>query len=169
ARETRPQADPVRRAALLFCAGGGRRLGGAAREVRDPAARGPSGTHNRICRAGISGHRSDRRLLARGRAAAGKIARGGAHLPARPAGAPQPGERFRNPALARTYRELAKGGRDAFYRGRIAREVVAYSQRVGGLFSLKDFEDNQPTWVEPVSTSYRGYEVWELPPNGQGI
>jgi len=83
--------------------------------------------------------------------------------------APRAGDRFKNPGLARTYREIAAGGREAFYRGRIAREIVAYSERVGGLFTIKDFEDDQPTWIEPVSTTYRGYEIWELPPNGQGI
>ena len=83
--------------------------------------------------------------------------------------APRTGEMFRNPLLARTYRDIAKGGRDAFYKGRIAREIVAYSERAGGLFSRKDFEDHSSTWVEPVSTNYRGYDVWEIPPNGQGI
>jgi gamma-glutamyltranspeptidase/glutathione hydrolase len=83
--------------------------------------------------------------------------------------APRAGELFKNPGLARTYREIASGGRDGFYRGRVAREIVAYSQRAGGLFSQKDFEDDQPTWVEPISTTYRGYEVWELSPNGQGL
>ncbi len=83
--------------------------------------------------------------------------------------APRPGEVFKNPALARTYRAIAKGGRDAFYKGSIAKEVVAFSERNGGLFSLKDFADHTSTWVDPVSTTYRGHEVWELPPPGQGI
>jgi len=83
--------------------------------------------------------------------------------------APRHGEVFRNPAIAATYRLLAKDGRDAFYRGEIARRIVAYSQQVGGLFSMRDFEDHASTWVDPVSTAYRGYTVWELPPNGQGI
>ncbi len=83
--------------------------------------------------------------------------------------APRAGEVFRNPALAKTYRAIAQGGRDAFYRGSIARDIVAFSEKQGGLFSLKDFEDNEPTWVEPVSTGYRGFEVWEIPPPGQGI
>jgi gamma-glutamyltranspeptidase/glutathione hydrolase len=83
--------------------------------------------------------------------------------------APRTGELFRNPYLAQTYRELAEKGRDAFYRGRIAREIVAYSDRVGGLFTLQDFAEHTSTWVEPVSTTYRGYQVWELPPPGQGI
>ena len=83
--------------------------------------------------------------------------------------APRVGEVFRNPALAETYREIADGGADAFYRGRIADEIVAYSDRVGGLFALADFTDNAPRWVTPVSTNYRGYDVWELPPPGQGI
>jgi len=83
--------------------------------------------------------------------------------------APAKGEVFRNPALARSYRDIAQEGRDAFYRGRIARELAAYSHRVGGLLALKDLEDHRSEWVEPVSTNYRGYDVWELPPNGQGI
>ncbi len=87
-----------------------------------------------------------------------------------PAGhAPRPGDVFRNPQLARTYREIAEHGRDGFYRGRIAHEAVAYSESHGGLLSLRDFEDDSPTWVDPVSATYRGYEVWEIPPPGQGI
>jgi len=82
---------------------------------------------------------------------------------------PRAGEVFRNPALARSYREIARNGRDAFYKGRIAREIVAFSEKNGGLFSLKDFADHTSTWVEPVHTNYRGYEVWEIPPPGQGI
>lgn len=83
--------------------------------------------------------------------------------------APRAGDLFKNPQLAQTYREIAKRGRDGFYKGRVAGEMVAYSDRVGGLFSLKDFEDDKATWVEPVSTTYRGYRVWEIPPPGQGI
>lgn len=82
---------------------------------------------------------------------------------------PRPGEVFKNPNLARSYRAIGKGGRDAFYRGDLAREMVAFSEKNGGLLALKDFEDHTSTWVEPVSTSYRGYEVWEIPPPGQGI
>jgi gamma-glutamyltranspeptidase / glutathione hydrolase len=83
--------------------------------------------------------------------------------------APECGQVFQNPGLGRSLRAIARDGRDAFYRGSIASSIVAYSQQVGGLFALKDFEDHTSTWVEPVSTNYRGYEVWELPPNGQGI
>jgi gamma-glutamyltranspeptidase/glutathione hydrolase len=83
--------------------------------------------------------------------------------------APRPGDIFRNPALARTYQEIARGGRDAFYKGRIAREIVTFSEKNGGLLSLKDFEDHTSTWVEPVHTTYRGCKVWEIPPPGQGI
>jgi gamma-glutamyltranspeptidase/glutathione hydrolase len=83
--------------------------------------------------------------------------------------APRTGEVFKNPYLAKTYRAIAKGGRDAFYKGPIARDIVAFSEKEGGLFALKDFEDDEPTWVDPVSTTYRGYEVWEIPPPGQGI
>jgi gamma-glutamyltranspeptidase/glutathione hydrolase len=83
--------------------------------------------------------------------------------------APRAGELFKNPGLARSYRDLASNGRDAFYRGRIAREIVAFSEKNGGLFSARDFADHTSTWVEPVSTTYRGYRVWEIPPPGQGI
>lgn len=83
--------------------------------------------------------------------------------------APKAGEVFKNPNLAKTYREIAEKGRDGFYKGRIAKEIVAYSDKAGGLFTLKDFADHTSTWADPVSTSYRGYDVWELPPPGQGI
>ena len=83
--------------------------------------------------------------------------------------APKFGEVFRNPALARSLRTIAKDGRDAFYRGGLARAIVAYSKSAGGLFEMKDFEDHTSTWIDPVSTNYRGYDAWELPPNGQGI
>ncbi|HEV3143315.1 MAG TPA: gamma-glutamyltransferase [Gemmataceae bacterium] len=83
--------------------------------------------------------------------------------------APAKGDVFKNPALAQTYRLLAKDGRDAFYRGPIAEQLVAYSERVGGLLTLRDFAEHTSTWVEPVHVPYRGYEVYELPPNGQGI
>ncbi len=83
--------------------------------------------------------------------------------------APRPGDVFKNPFLARTYRGIAKNGRDGFYKGRIAGEIVAFSEKNGGLFALKDFEDHTSTWIDPVSARYRGYDVWELPPPGQGI
>lgn len=83
--------------------------------------------------------------------------------------APAVGELFRNPRLAATYRAIATGGADAFYRGEIADAIVAFSKTNGGFFARRDFEDHRNDWVEPVSTNYRGYDVWELPPNGQGI
>ncbi len=83
--------------------------------------------------------------------------------------APQKGEIFRNPALAKTLQAIADGGRDAFYKGDIARTIDAFMQREGGFLSYRDLAEHTSTWVEPVSTDYRGYEVWELPPNGQGI
>ena len=82
---------------------------------------------------------------------------------------PRVGEVFRNPALARTYRLIADGGRDAFYRGEIADRLVAFSERKGGLFAAEDFARHASEWVEPVRTTYRGYDMWELPPPGQGI
>lgn len=83
--------------------------------------------------------------------------------------APNIGEVFRLPNLAASYRAIAAGGRDAFYRGEIAKQIVAFGEKNGGFLSMKDFEDHTSDWVDPVSTSYRGYDVWELPPNGQGI
>jgi gamma-glutamyltranspeptidase/glutathione hydrolase len=83
--------------------------------------------------------------------------------------APAKGTTFRNPYLARTYRQIAQGGRDAYYRGPIARQIVKFSEQNGGLFSLRDFEDHTSTWVDPVSTTYRGCQIWEIPPPGQGI
>ena len=83
--------------------------------------------------------------------------------------APRFGEIFKLPHLAASYRKIAAGGAKAFYEGDIAKEIVAYSEQHGGYFTLKDFADHESTWVEPVSTNYRGYDVWELPPNGQGI
>jgi gamma-glutamyltranspeptidase/glutathione hydrolase len=83
--------------------------------------------------------------------------------------APGAGEMFRNPDLARSLRLIADGGVDAFYKGQIAKEVEKYSNEVGGFLSAQDFAKTEATWVDPVSTNYRGYDVWELPPNGQGI
>ena len=83
--------------------------------------------------------------------------------------APQKGELFRNPRLAATLETLAKEGRDAFYKGRIAREIGDYMARNGGYLSADDLAAHNGDWVEPVSIDYRGYRVWELPPNGQGI
>jgi gamma-glutamyltranspeptidase/glutathione hydrolase len=83
--------------------------------------------------------------------------------------APRAGEVFKNPFLARSYREIGEKGRDAFYKGRLAREMVACSEKYGGLFAMKDFEDHTSTWVDPVSTSYRGHDIWQIPPPGQGI
>ena len=83
--------------------------------------------------------------------------------------APRAGEIFRNPNQARVLRAIAEEGPSAFYRGAIAEEIVRFSQAHGGYFAAEDFAEHQSEWVEPVSTSYRGYDVWELPPNGQGI
>jgi gamma-glutamyltranspeptidase/glutathione hydrolase len=83
--------------------------------------------------------------------------------------APRAGEVFRNPNLAASYQAIAEGGRDAFYKGTIAEKTVRFSEEQGGLFSLRDFAEHSSTWVQPVSTTYRGYQVWEIPPPGQGI
>ena len=83
--------------------------------------------------------------------------------------APEVGEIFRNPGLAASYRAIAAQGREAFYNGELARKIVEFSEKNGGYFSLRDFTDHRSEWIAPVSTNYRGYDVWELPPNGQGI
>jgi gamma-glutamyltranspeptidase/glutathione hydrolase len=83
--------------------------------------------------------------------------------------APAKGEVFRNPYLADTYEKIAKKGRDEFYKGSIARVIDEYMKRNGGFLSYNDLASHTSEWVEPVASSYRGYEVWELPPNGQGI
>lgn len=83
--------------------------------------------------------------------------------------APQHGETFRNPSLAVSLEKVAHGGRDAFYRGDIARSIDKFMGEVGGFLRFEDFAEHKSEWVEPVSVEYRGYDVWELPPNGQGI
>jgi gamma-glutamyltranspeptidase / glutathione hydrolase len=83
--------------------------------------------------------------------------------------APRPGEIFRQPNLARTLRTLARDGRDAFYKGEIARAIVDYCEKNGGFISLADLAAHKSEWVEPISTTYRGYTVYEIPPNGQGL
>ena len=82
---------------------------------------------------------------------------------------PRTGETWRNPNLANTLEKIARGGRDAFYKGDIARTIDAYFKANGGFLRYEDLAAHQGEWVEPVSTNYRGYDVWELPPNGQGI
>jgi len=82
---------------------------------------------------------------------------------------PAKGEIFKNPYLANTLEKIANGGRDAFYKGDIARIIAAYMKEQGGFLSYEDLAAHTSEWVEPVSTNYRGYDVWELPPNGQGI
>ncbi len=83
--------------------------------------------------------------------------------------APREGEIFKNPALAHTLGLLAAQGRDVFYRGEIADKIDAFMRAHGGFLRKVDFEQHTSTWVEPVSVNYRGYDVFELPPNGQGI
>jgi gamma-glutamyltranspeptidase/glutathione hydrolase len=83
--------------------------------------------------------------------------------------APVKGEMFRNPRLADTYEAIAEGGRDAFYKGDMARAIGDYMAENGGFLSYEDMAAHESEWVTPVSTNYRGYDVWEIPPNGQGI
>jgi gamma-glutamyltranspeptidase/glutathione hydrolase len=82
---------------------------------------------------------------------------------------PQKGDLFKNPHLANTYKDIAKNGRDAFYKGAIAKTISQFIKEQGGFLSYEDLAAHTSEWVTPVSTNYRGYDVWELPPNGQGI
>jgi gamma-glutamyltranspeptidase / glutathione hydrolase len=81
---------------------------------------------------------------------------------------PAEGEIFKNPDLANTLTTLAKGGRDEFYKGKIAHTIDAYFKRIGGDLRYEDFAEHHGEWVDPLSVNYRGYDVYELPPNGQG-
>lgn len=83
--------------------------------------------------------------------------------------APRKGETWRNPNLARTLETIGRDGRDAFYTGAIARTIDAYFRANDGFLRYEDLAAHRGEWVTPVSTNYRGYDVWELPPNGQGI
>lgn len=79
------------------------------------------------------------------------------------------GDVFKNPALGESLRQVAAHGREAFYHGKLTELMVKFLDAQGGTHALKDFEEFQPEWVEPISTTYRGWSVYELPPNGQGI
>src|SRR5438067_6579693 len=83
--------------------------------------------------------------------------------------APAKGDIFKNPMLAKTLRLIGKKGRDAFYKSEIADKIDSFMQANGGFLRKADFEKHASTWVDPVSTNYRGYDVFELPPNGQGV
>ena len=82
---------------------------------------------------------------------------------------PRKGEMFRNPRLANTYRKIADDGRDAFYKGEIAKRIDSYMREQGALLRYEDLAQHESEWVTPVSTNYRGWDIFELPPNGQGI
>lgn len=83
--------------------------------------------------------------------------------------APRAGEIFRNPDLAKTLRELAASKVESFYRGELAQRLVAFSRATGGYLCLDDLQAYQPRWVTPLRLNYRGYDIWEIPPSGQGL
>jgi gamma-glutamyltranspeptidase / glutathione hydrolase len=83
--------------------------------------------------------------------------------------APKKGELWRNPNLANTLEKISREGRDGFYKGATAKTIADYIQAQGGFISAKDLANHKGEWVEPISTNYRGVDVWELPPNGQGL
>lgn len=82
---------------------------------------------------------------------------------------PEKGQIFKNPDLANTLAAIANGGREVFYQGKIAKKIDQFMKTNGGYLRYKDFSTHTSTWVEPLSTNYRGYDIFELPPNGQGI
>ena len=79
------------------------------------------------------------------------------------------GDTFKNPALGESFRQIASKGRDAYYKGSMTTNLVKFLQAQGGTHTLEDFAEYQPEWVDPISTTYRGWKVYELPPNGQGV
>ncbi|HEY6806271.1 MAG TPA: gamma-glutamyltransferase [Pyrinomonadaceae bacterium] len=83
--------------------------------------------------------------------------------------APRAGEIFRQPNLARTLKTLAEGGRDALYKGPVGKALVDYMKAHGGFITMDDLAATRCEWVDPISTNYHGYQVYEIPPNGQGI
>src|SRR5206468_3911536 len=87
----------------------------------------------------------------------------------RDAMAPAVGEVFRNRDLAKALRLIAEGGAAAFYKGPIAKAILKTSDRLGGTLAAGDLSEFEPEWVEPISTDYRGWKIYELPPNGQGM
>ena len=82
---------------------------------------------------------------------------------------PQLGDVFKNPALGESLRQVAAKGRDGYYKGKLAESLVKFLREQGGAHTLEDFAEFEPEWVEPISTTYRGWQVFELPPNGQGV
>tara|TARA_B100000989_G_scaffold63530_1_gene43923 strand:- start:9369 stop:11054 length:1686 start_codon:yes stop_codon:yes gene_type:complete len=82
---------------------------------------------------------------------------------------PKKGQVFKNPDLARTLRLIAKNGKKGFYEGETANTIANFIKKQGGFLSYNDLKNHKSEWIEPVSTNYRGYDIWELPPNGQGI
>jgi len=82
---------------------------------------------------------------------------------------PSEGEIFKNPLLAKTYKTIAKKGKKGFYNGKVARAIAEEVEQQGGFLTTADLSSFEVEWVDPVSINYRGYDVWELPPNGQGI
>jgi gamma-glutamyltranspeptidase/glutathione hydrolase len=83
--------------------------------------------------------------------------------------APSPGDLVRLPVLAETIREIGRTGAESYYRGEIAADIDAYMRRIGGFLRAEDLAAFYPEWVEPLSVNYRGYDIWEIPPNGQGM
>ena len=83
--------------------------------------------------------------------------------------APKAGEIFRNPRMAATLKRIAAEGADYYYQGEVAEKLVRCSEKLGGLFTLKDFADHRSDWVEPITANYRGYDIFEMPPTSQGF
>jgi gamma-glutamyltranspeptidase / glutathione hydrolase len=82
---------------------------------------------------------------------------------------PKKGDIYKNPNLAHTLEIISKEGRDGFYKGEVAQQIQDHLKSVGGFITTEDLANHKSEWVEPISTNYRGYDVWEMPPNGQGM
>jgi gamma-glutamyltranspeptidase / glutathione hydrolase len=82
---------------------------------------------------------------------------------------PKAGKIFKNPRMAKTLRRIADQGAEVFYKGELAERIVRYSEKLGGLFTLRDFADHRSEWVEPITASYRGFDIYEMPPTTQGF
>lgn len=82
---------------------------------------------------------------------------------------PRKGDIFKNPDLANTLEIISKKGRDGFYKGEVAKKIAKHQKNSGGFLTTKDLIEHKSEWIEPVTVNYRGYDIWELPPNGQGM
>ena len=156
--------DPARRDR----AGGGRRVVRLQPRIRHKAARRIARTGGPRGRGRLCGDAAGRRRLAAQCRQSSRI-RSPPDCSCRAASRPNAGDRIANPPLAKTLRRIGHEGREAFYDGPVMRDILARLKGLGGLHEEADFAAQRSDWVEPISASYRGYDVYECPPNGQGL